>query len=95
MKTQSAILMFLAVALIAGIAFDVGRDAIRQGQSSDVLTTTQHVTQSCTGLNVMSCNALLVSAQKSELGLYALVMGVVIIAATGLYLAIRADAAKP
>jgi hypothetical protein len=90
-KTQSAILMFLAVALIGGIAFDVGRDAMRQGQSSDVLTTTQTVHQSCVGLNLLSCNALLVSTQKSEVGLYGLVMAVVIIAAIGLYLTVRSD----
>jgi hypothetical protein len=81
--------MFLAVVLIAGIAFDVGRDAIRHGQSSDILTSTQTIHQSCNGLNLLSCNALMISAQKSELGLYALVMGVVCVAGVALYLAVR------
>jgi p-aminobenzoyl-glutamate transporter AbgT len=90
MKMQSAILMFLAVVLVAGIAFDVGRAAIPQ-TSSDVVTITQHVAQSCTGLNVLSCNALQVAANRTELGLYAAVMGAVVVAGIALWMTARSN----
>jgi hypothetical protein len=84
--------MLLAVVLIGGVAFDVGREAMHPGESADVLTVSQRVSQDCVGLNILSCNALVLSVQKGEGGLYAVIVFIVALAGLALWLVVRRDA---
>ena len=92
MKVQTAILTLCAIVIVCGIAFDVGRDALRQQSSDDVLTVTQTAHTNCVGINLLSCNVVQVAAQKSEMSLFAACVLAVTIGGAILWLSARDEA---